>query len=312
MDSALLRHLVSFQNKFNKQFAAKFPLYKFHRLYEDRASLSEEERESLIYVETEGKNGFHVVNPFLRSLLRDHAIWFAPSTQFNDPWDAGGAVSILKNNSTIEEPILKLLFGEEQFAEVVHLPDQDRYQQIEDKLRDVFSLLRFACFTKRYNSNPMWAHYADNHRGVCLQFRFLRPPPKDIGAEYLIDPEFTGYYAVRYKEDFTRVPDLNDIGSAIEVMHTKHPDWAYEHEVRFIKMGDPQYPGVGGIVRFYKASLTAVIMGCKVPRALWRVVDVMLGHYGYEQTELVTAQFDYRTQSLKYLKVARKKEAGSN
>ena len=63
---------------------------------------------------------------------------------------------------------------------------------------------------------------------------------------------------------------------------------------------------MGGTVSFYKTSLTAVILGCKVPKALWRAVDILLNEFGYDRTDLVISEFDYRTQSLKYLKVARK------
>ena len=307
MESALLQHLLSFENAFNKRYGATFPLYKFHRLYEDRTSLSDEERQSRLFVENEKKTGFHVLNPFFVSLLREHSIWFAASTQFNDPWDAGGAVSILRTNATIEESILKLLFGEEQFAKIAPLPDQERYKHVEDQVREVFSILRFACFTKRIDSNPMWAHYADSHRGVCLEFRFMRPLPEGTGAAYRMDPNFVGHYPVRYSDDFTRVADINNIGSAVEILHTKHPDWAYEQEVRFIKLGDPDFPGEGGRVSFHKTSLTNVFLGCKVPRPLWRAVEVILDEFGYSHTGLVRGEFDYRTQSLKYRTRDRKK-----
>ncbi len=316
MESSLLQHLLSFENAFNKQYGASFPLYKFYRLYEDRSSLSDEERQSQFFFENDKKTGFHLLNPFFISVLRDHSIWFAPSTQFNDPWDAGGALSILRTSAAIEEPILKLLFGEEECAKVSLLPEEERYKRIEDKLREAFSILRFACFTKRHDSNPMWAHYADNHRGVCLEFRFMRPPPEGsdaarLGVGFLMDPAFVGHYPVRYSNDFAQVAAINDIGSAIQILHTKHPDWSYEQEVRFIKLGDPNFPGEGGTVSFYKTSLTKVILGCKVPPALWKAAEIILDHFGYTHTELVRTEFDYRTQSLKYLKKSKKHQSQS-
>jgi len=313
MESALLQYMLSFENEFNKQYGSSLPLYKFHRLYEDRASMSDEERQSRVFVENDKRTGFHVLNPFFISLLRDHSIWFAPSTQFNDPWDAGGAVSILRTNAAIEESILKMLFGETEFATVSLLPDQERYERIEDNLRDVFSILRFACFTRRRDSNPMWAHYADNHKGVCLEFLFMRPPPEGSeaarsGVSFLVDPEFAGHYPVRYSNDFAQVAAVNNIRSAIQILHTKHPDWSYEQEIRFIKLGDPSFPGAGGTVSFYKTSLTKVILGCKVPPALWRAVEFLLDKFNYTSTKLVRTEFDHRNQNLQYLEKTRKHE----
>jgi len=194
MESSFLEHLLSTENQ--SQYLATFPMFKFYRLYEDRSSLSDEEHQSQSFVHNDEKSGFHVLNPFFISVLRDHSVWFAPSTQFNDPWDAGGAVSILRTSPAIEEPILKLLFGEEEYAKV--------------------SLL-----------------------GV----------------------------------------------------------------------GDPNSPGKGGTVSFSKTSLTKVILGCKVPPALWTAAENILDDFGYTHTELVRAEFDYRTQSLKFLRKIREQQS---
>ena len=75
MNSALLQHLLSSENEFNKRYGAPFPLYKFHRFYADRTNLSDEERQSQLFVENGKRTGFHVFNPFLISLLREHSIW---------------------------------------------------------------------------------------------------------------------------------------------------------------------------------------------------------------------------------------------
>jgi hypothetical protein len=92
MESSLLQYLLSFDNKFNEIQGSSIPLYEFHRLYEDRTTLSDDERQSLWVVKNEQETGFHVLNPFLISLLIEHSIWFAPSSQFNAPWDAGGGL----------------------------------------------------------------------------------------------------------------------------------------------------------------------------------------------------------------------------
>jgi hypothetical protein len=138
----------------------------------------------------------------------------------------GGALLILRTNTAIEEPILKMLFGEAVFASVSQLSDQKEYEHLEDNLKEVFGMLRFACFSKRCDSNPMWAHYGDNHSGVWLKFEFLRPPPQGSDAArlgvVLMDPNFAGHYPVRYSSDFASVEAINNIGSAIRILHTKH------------------------------------------------------------------------------------------
>ena len=209
-------------------------------------------------------------------------------------------MSILRTGA-LEESILKLLFGEQEFAKVSLLPEQERCKCIVDTLREVFSILRFACFAERHDSNPMWAHYADNHRGVCLEFRFMRPLPKGPHPRTGVDPTFAGHYAIRYSNGIAQVGNLNNIGSALQILHTKHPDWAYEQEVRFISVGDPNAPAKGVRVSFYKSSLTKVILGCKVPPEVRRGFEIILNQFSYENTELVITQFEHRTRSLTYL-----------
>ena len=307
MDSPLLKYLLSFENKSNTRYAPTFPLYKFHRLYEEKRDLSDEDRRASLSIEKEDKTGFYILNPFLLSLLQNHSIWFAASSQFNDPWDAGRAVSILRKDVAIEESVLKLLFGEDQRAEITLLPDHAKYESIEDRLREEFGVLRFACFSKQYDSHLMWAHYADSHKGICLQFRFMRPLPKSSSIAFRMDAGFPGHYSVRYTDGSTSIDNINDIGSAVEVLHTKHQSWAYEDEVRFIAAGDPDHPDAGRAISFDRSSLTNVILGCKVPKRVWRMIDFTLTNLKYPHTGLVVAENDPRTQRLRYSQLSREK-----
>lgn len=299
MQSTLLEKLLSFDNQFNKRQATFDPLFKFQPLYKekDRKLLTDEERNRPALFLSDREDVAYVLNPFFLSLLESHSIWFAPASQFNDPWDAGGAVSILKSNTEIESSVLRLFFPAEELESLSALTDHEKYARLEADLRDTFGLLRFSCFSQRYDSNPMWAHYADNHRGVCLGFVFMRRIDAITSA---VDSPFNGYYAVRYDTHFAQVKDINTIGSAIEVLFTKHPDWAYEREVRFIKLGDAKFPGKGGTIEFNKASLRTVILGCKVPPAMGRFMRRLLDSFGYEHAELWRANFDFTTQSLTY------------
>lgn len=294
----LFEKIFSVDNPDNNRMGANFPVYKFHRLYEPRATLTDDEKQTLLHVENESRTGFYVLNPFFVSILRDHRIWFAPASHFNDPWDAGAAVSIVRSSKPIEESVLRQFFSEDEQPALAELGHEEIYTRIEARMAEVFSSLRFACFTRRLDCNPMWAHYADNHRGVCLEFRFMRQQ-KEGG--FTMDPPFTGHYDVRYDTSFAQLGALENIGAAIQVLQTKHPDWAYEKELRFIKRGDGAHPGVGGTVSFYKSSLTKVILGCKVPPAVWRAVEILLDHCEYKDTGLVRAVFNGRTQSLEFL-----------
>jgi len=81
-----------------------------------------------------------------------------------------------------------------------------------------------ACFSKVRDDILMWAHYADKHRGLCLEFD---------GSE---NCNFFGEaLAVEY-ENFTPVP-LGEDSMAImkRIILTKSKHWSYEREYRIFR-----------------------------------------------------------------------------
>jgi hypothetical protein len=109
---------------------------------------------------------------------------------------------------------------------------------------------------------------------------------REKSAELHDGRPFRGCYAIRYSDQFAKV-QVDNLGAAISVLHTKHPDWSYEREVRFVKFGDREHPELGGTVSFSKRSLTALMLGCRVPPAVWRAVEILLDHFDYAHTKLL-------------------------
>ena len=94
----------------------------------------------------------------------------------------------------------------------------------------------------------MWAHYADKHKGLCLEF--------DGSANY----EFFGKaQSVKYR-NYTPLPLDEDPVKQIErVILTKAKHWRYEQEYRIVRPGEAcralEYP---------QEHLTGVIFGCRM------------------------------------------------
>jgi hypothetical protein len=99
----------------------------------------------------------------------------------------------------------------------------------------------------------MWSHYAQNHTGVCLEFRvgnvlFLRAREVVYRTEYPI-----------------WVPQDME-STALEVMLTKSNAWQYEEEFRLV--GTPHGSGHpleldGDCLHLPPRALIAVIVGCQ-------------------------------------------------
>jgi hypothetical protein len=92
------------------------------------------------------------------------------------------------------------------------------------------------CFFSAEPDNPlMWAHYADNHEGFCI--------------EYEITKEIEDLYEVNYSSQYPTVSATELIFSPRDtfkrVLTTKISNWSYEKEYRLIKLHEltPEFPG---------------------------------------------------------------------
>lgn len=67
----------------------------------------------------------------------------------------------------------------------------------------------------------MWSHYADNHRGICLEFDTA-------------NPLFSEALGVVYCSEYPRWLPHEMERIAFEMLLTKAEDWKYEREFRII------------------------------------------------------------------------------
>ncbi len=67
----------------------------------------------------------------------------------------------IDENITEDESV----FISEFIKQPIKEPFKKVLSDLEDKIKNKTSII---CLTEDYCINPMWAHYADNHKGVCI------------------------------------------------------------------------------------------------------------------------------------------------
>jgi hypothetical protein len=109
-----------------------------------------------------------------------------------------------------------------------------------------------ACFSATLNNILMWSHYADGHKGICLEFDTKYPPFNDVHKVLRV------IYQTIY-------PALNPVQFLIlgrvpaTPLITKSTHWKYEKEWRLLKaVGDTA-------VQYDPRALTAIYFGCLMP-----------------------------------------------
>ena len=187
-------------------------LYKFVPLYDDNTSADEREEER---------------NLKRFSSLERGEIWFSSRKAMNDPFEfAGIYIDELKLCSSGWNP--------------------DTIAKIEQDLMDLFFL---ASFTSNMSDNlPMWAHYANNHAGYCVQYKVDKKENVHramyLRKRYPIAntiKKFVGYGCMRNdttvlpeKREWARIEFQKCLALIQEIYTIKHNSWSYENEFRLL------------------------------------------------------------------------------
>lgn len=175
----------------------------------------------------------------------------------------------------------------------VRLDGRKGREAYKDLLKYWHKKLGIICMGQHWKSPVMWAHYADNHAGVCLGFDV----PDEVTRKIKYVPERT-----ILKLDHT-LP-LHGVSKEMleELLVTKYVHWEYEQEWRlWAKLADPDPINGEYYLPFGPAlALREVIIGarCKhsamhFDKLLGRVdqtVTIIKARPAFETFEVVTQQ----------------------
>lgn len=103
------------------------------------------------------------------------------------------------------------------------------------------SAIGIACLSELDDSLLMWAHYANNHRGMCVEYELLEinkqlkftPVPIIYSEERVC---FNSLNLSEIEKDTTKI--------FIESLTSKSPEWNYEKEWRTVRPDEQRGYGV--------------------------------------------------------------------
>ncbi|WP_066165009.1 DUF2971 domain-containing protein [Aliarcobacter cryaerophilus] len=128
----------------------------------------------------------------LLSSLTEKYLYFASPNKLNDPFDVA--------SETLEKQFENVEINKEKFK---------------------------TCSLSMLNDNKlMWSHYAREHTGICIGYRF----------SYL--PNYVGKAKVLYKN--TNISEKDIFKSIMDYWTIKSEDWEYEQELRLLHYGEKE------------------------------------------------------------------------
>jgi len=182
--------------------------------------------------------------------IAENYIYFPDRESLNDPFDSSPDLVYLTKNPEATSKLYQLVSeGITDKAVKKHFDskyDLDKLQEFaHEKVKDFILEFGVACFSMYYMNLPLWANYANDHKGVCLQF------DSDIDKDF-----FSVLGPVSYVEDLTKLefsPIIEDSDMG-KIFYRKAISWSYEKEVRLVK-------GFKGKANYNKRALRNVILG---------------------------------------------------
>lgn len=170
----------------------------------------------------------------LKPIILDHLLYLPTAAQLDDPVDCRPKVkdmsteemvTFLKNDYIRRHPVLALDCLQEHESKIrtqIRTHGLDWFQH--ELVRILYThteQFRVYSLSKRFNNMRLWASYAANHTGYCLEFANEGP----LFGEYV--------WKVVYGESV--VFDLNDSENIdMSFLVTKRTDWSNQEEVRLI------------------------------------------------------------------------------
>jgi hypothetical protein len=245
---------------------------------------------------------FYKYSPFdgqrqnwLKEIIIQHQIYVPNLTQLNDPPDGrpklapmtedelysffyGGQFGVLKRNSRMSV--------EEQVREAAVLDVNLRQHGKDTIMRETARLLykeldawRIYSLSKRYDNMGLWAKYAADHTGYCLEF--------SNAGEF-----FASAYEVTYGEPVElRIEELAQQNG--HWFFRKSRDWSSEEKVRILVRRHSS-----AVVSIDPSYLTRIILGWKMRDDDRKLIREWSKSRSPE-LNVVTACYDQFTQSLR-------------
>jgi len=138
---------------------------------------------------------------------------------------------------------------------------------LRDTMKNILFNRGVCCLSALNDHLLMWGHYADGHRGFCLQFDTAE------------DPMFERATEVHYSRDLPTVSIQDSLGTPnpeliTKVLATKHEDWSYEREWRVIHQESNK-------AYYHRAeALSAVYLGAEIGDDSADLVAAATAHTG--------------------------------
>lgn len=211
-------------------------------------------------------------------ILKDSTLKFTNPMDFNDPFDFHPTVPdvgfnkfIKRVNGQYSNKRKKYRLGHK---ELITHRTKLRSEDFRRVYTENFSI---ACFSKSPFILPMWAHYADDHQGCVIEFKFEETegfieefinlkPEEDTATLIPLDVIYSNNRPSLFDNDGLTNSDTTGANACL----VKAKVWEYEQEVRVIKKKK------SGIYSFDRKQMTGIYFGMKINKQDKKIISQLV------------------------------------
>lgn len=211
----------------------------------------------------------------VREVVVASKIFFPPAKSFNDPFDLHPVFDLTASREVQRKDHERLSKKFEGLGRTERRKEARRVMKTSMSRQNIATTTRIVqdeharvitenvgvlCVCRQRDDILMWSHYADSHKGVCLEFDGL--------SEFMAPAQQVKYSKTRepiraYHESHEQMME--------KALLTKSEHWAYEDEYRLLR-----YEGGPGLVEFRPPNLTGIIVGANADRETMELLRVWI------------------------------------
>ena len=171
---------------------------------------------------------YRPINKYLLDSLVNSELYFGSRTQLNDPFDCNIDISLILAN------LIKA--NDNEYTDLFRsfLDNRKIMTNFQKHIND----FGIASFSYKQDETLMWSHYADDHKGVCIQYDISTDFQDDLTlgtAEVLYEPNRVSDWLSTHIKHFKDDQQIFIQNLLLTVLNAKAPQWNYENEVRVIR-----------------------------------------------------------------------------
>lgn len=176
--------------------------------------------------------------------LKNKQLFASSPLFFNDPYDCELGFNFMDNFDEFLEMVVKvyqlnradkrnLKKGNEK-KELIKLQ-----KELQGDWEDFRKEIAVCCFTETFDNLPMWSHYANDYKGICLEYDINELHSYMVSAINYTDNLVNAMENLT-PEEFEKDLPLSMLVAAVKSVYSKQSQWSYEREWRIVLSADSE------------------------------------------------------------------------